>query len=378
MNLVVDRVMADAELTFAPLGTLRLVEGRSLAASDLVDADILLVRSVTRVDATLLAKSSVRFVGTATAGTDHIDLDYLAARDIAFSAAPGCNARPVGEFVLACALSYAARFGRRPADLAVGLIGCGHAGGAAEALLQSAGFRCLRNDPPRAEAEGGGGFASLREVLSSDIVSLHVPLTAGGSHPTHRLLGVEEISVLRRGALLINAARGGVVDESAWLDAMVEERVLGAIDCWEGEPAISPSLLQGAWLASPHVAGHSVDARRRATTQLRAALLAWRGGAAAEMVPLPSAAAPTLWLKSLRGLDALRAAVTHCVDLQAQTTVFKALLAADPMAAAARFDQLRVRFGVRREFTAQPVALQDSDPDTPALLQRCGFPARAS
>ena len=168
MKLVADRVMVDAAEAFGDFGELSLVDGRSLAPSDLAECDVLLVRSVTRVNQALLADTPVRFVGTATAGTDHIDLDYLAGRGTAFAAAPGCNARAVGEYVLACVLAL------HPAQaldgLRCGIIGLGHAGSAAARLLAAAGVSCIACDPPRAAVEGEQGFVTLAAALDEDHV----------------------------------------------------------------------------------------------------------------------------------------------------------------------------------------------------------------
>ena len=370
MKLVVDRVMVDAAEAFAPYGEVRLVDGRSLTATELTDADVLLVRSVTRVNRELLHDSPLRFVGTATAGTDHIDLRYLDSRNIAFASAPGCNARAVGEYVLACVLAFAAQSGRSPSDLRVGIIGCGHAGTAAQGLLEAIGVTCLRHDPPRAAREGEGGFVDFERVLHADVVSLHVPLIADGAHPTRGLLDAKALAAMPAGSLLINAARGGIVDEQALCAALDAGKRHAVIDCWAGEPQINLPLLDRAWVATPHIAGHSVDARRRATVQIRDALARWLGVAAApaEWVSAPAA---MLALGTAEPLRALQAAVFHCCDPQTFTGVVKGLEAA---ALGAEFDRLRARFGTRREFLAQPVALPQGDPDTARLLQSVGFP----
>ena len=370
MKLVADRVMVDAAEAFAPYGEVRLMDGRSLTATDLTDTDALLVRSVTRVNRELLHDSPVRFVGTATAGTDHIDLQYLESRNITFASAPGCNSRAVGEYVLACVLAFAAQSRRATSDLRVGIIGCGHAGTAAQDLLEAIGVGCLRHDPPRAAREGQPGFVDFERVLHADVVSLHVPLIADGAHPTRGLLDAKALAAMPAGSLLINAARGGVVDEQALGAALDAGMLRAAIDCWEGEPQINLPLLDRAWVATPHIAGHSVDARRRATVQIRDALARWLGVAAApaEWVSAPAA---MLALGTAEPLRALQAAVFHCCDPQTFTGVVKGFEAA---ALGAEFDRLRAHFGTRREFLAQPVALPQSDPDTARLLQSVGFP----
>jgi len=370
MKLVVDRVMVDAAEAFAPYGEVRLVDGRSLTATDLTDTDALLVRSDTRANGEPLHDSPVSFGGTATDGTDHIDLQYLESRNITFASAPGCNARAVGEYVLACVLAFAAQSDRAPLDLRVGIIGCGHAGTAAQGLLEALGVTCLRHDPPRAAREGQPGFVDFERVLQADVVSLHVPLTADGAHPTRGLLDTKALAAMPADSLLINAARGGVVDEQALCAALAAGKLRAAIDCWEGEPQINLSLLDRAWVATPHIAGHSVDARRRATMQIRDALARWTGGAVAPADRVFGPAA-MLRLGAAEPVPALHEAVLHCCDPRTLTAVVKGV---DLATLSAEFDRLRARFGTRREFLAQPVALPQGDRDTARLLQSVGFP----
>ena len=370
LRILADRVIAQAAEAFSGLGEVTLADGRAIDRALVAQCDVLLVRSVTRVDGTLLADSPVRFVGTATAGTDHIDETRLRERGIRFAAAPGCNARPVGEYVLACVLAHAARIGRAPADLSCAVIGCGHAGTAALSLLEGFGLRCLRNDPPRAQREAG--FVPLAAALQADVVSLHVPLSATGSQPTLGLIDAAALAAMRPGTLLINAARGGVVDEVAWLREIHAGRLQAAVDCWNGEPEVSPALLAAAFVATPHIAGHSVDARIRATGQLRAALADWctaQGEPVAQWTP---AAEEPLPVMTLPMADPIGAAVSACCDPLAQTAAMRAALA-DPAARRGAFDRLRAEIGRRREFGVRPVALIKGAPDTADLLDTLGF-----
>lgn len=376
LRIVADRVIAQATAAFAELGELTLADGREIDRALLANCDVLLVRSVTRVDAALLAGTAVRFVGTATAGIDHVDTNFLDTQGIHFAAAPGCNARPVGEYVLACVLAHAAQRGRDPRELRCGVIGCGHAGSAALALLEGLGLTCLRNDPPRALREPG--FVGMAEVLDADVVTLHVPLTDSGPHATRGLLGAAEFAAMRPGSLLINAARGGVVDEAAWLDEIARGRSVAAVDCWVGEPSVSDALLAAAFVASPHVAGHSVDARIRATVQLRAALAAWcatTGRVLPPWQPTPEPAPAPHTLPGGPDPASVAAAVAACCDPRALTARMRSALAAAPDEQVRRavFDALRAEFGRRREFGVRPVALPGGAPDTASLLATLGF-----
>lgn len=283
LRLLVDANVPFAEEAFGAFGRVRLAPGQEITPETTAEADVLLVRSVTRVDEGLLDGSPVRFVGSATIGTDHVDLDYLRSRGIPFAHAPGSNAPSVVEYVLAALLVM---YTERDAVLrneTVGVVGCGHVGGALAVRLRALGLRVLRNDPPlaeRAEAEGRPhDFVPLATVLAeSDAVTLHPPLTRSGPHPTHHLMGADELAAMRPHALLVNASRGAVVDNAALRDALEAGRIGGAaLDVWENEPTPDPDLLRLAGLATPHIAGYSFDGKVTGTAMLHDALADWLG-----------------------------------------------------------------------------------------------------
>lgn len=346
MKIVADDNIPGLEAWCGSLGEIELVAGRELRREQLTNADVLLVRSVTPVNEALLSGTAVRFVGTATAGTDHVDLAYLASRGIHFAAAPGCNAVAVAEYVLACCLLYANEILQPLAAMTAGIIGCGHAGGAVRRLLSELGIRCVINDPPRALRDPAFASAPLHDVMRADIVTLHVPLDDAGPYPTRGMIGAAEIAAMAPRALLINAARGGVLSESAWLSAAGLTRRL-ALDCWQGEPRIDPVMRERCWIASPHIAGHTVDARLRATGMLARQLAAFLGAPP----PTPPAAPPSIPLAWREG-EGYAALVLACCNPHACT---QALRAPSSLAPGTGFDQMRKRFGVRREFSAHVV-----------------------
>jgi erythronate-4-phosphate dehydrogenase len=363
------RILADENIPglrawFAGWGEVRTHDGRTLAAADLADSDVLLVRSVTRVDAKLLAGSRVKFVGTATAGVDHIDQDYLAAQRIRFAAAPGCNARAVAEHILACCLYHALRSGRALTTLEVGIIGVGHVGRAVAALLCGLGLRCLLHDPPRARAGTLATHVGLEETLAADVVTLHVPLVEGGSDPTRHLIDAGRIAQLKSGALLINAARGGVVDEAAWL-ARDDASLRLAVDCFVAEPAPSAEVIADAMLASPHVAGHTVEARWRATGILARALADFAGSVSPVDKPVPSEGCP-----APRTVRSLSEAIFGAWDPAVITETMRAL-PLSPSARGPAFDALRRHCGARREF--QSHRLEVADTALASTLRGLGF-----
>lgn len=241
----------------------RLAPGEIDAAS-VADADAIIVRTRTRVNEALLRGSRVSFVATATIGTDHIDLPWCASAGIAVANAPGCNAPAVAQYVLASVMEQ----GYVPGpDTVIGIVGVGHVGRAVEKWARALGFNVMLCDPPRARGEGGDGFSSLEEIArEADIITFHTPLTREGEDATFHLVSDSFLDACRRHPLIINAARGAVADTQAILRALDRDAIAPpVIDCWEGEPAISAELLARAAIATPHIAGYSLEGKMRAT-----------------------------------------------------------------------------------------------------------------
>lgn len=245
------------------------VPGRNMAAAQVKDADALLVRSVTRVDQALLAGSRVRFVGSATIGTDHLDLHWLKQAGIAPHHAPGCNAMAVAEYVLQSVLHWLLDQARRPEEVRVGLLGAGNVGARVGWLLDALGFEVLFSDPPREQAGERapvGEWAEAGELLDCDVISLHVPLTDDGPWRTRHWLDQTGLARLRAGQLLINTCRGPVIDNQALEHRLQQEPALRVVlDVWEAEPLVPPSLFQRVAQGTPHIAGYSVEGKVRGT-----------------------------------------------------------------------------------------------------------------
>lgn len=335
---------------FAPLGDVRVLPGRTLAAADVREADVLLVRSVTRVDRALLDGSRVQFVGTATIGTDHLDLDWLRSAGITVASAPGCNAQSVVEYVLSalCVTNdlLESLQGRRSR---VGIVGLGNVGGRLARRLSALGIDVIGCDP--LVAESVIPRRALDEVLAADVVCLHTPLTRGGDHPTWHLLDAARIAALRPGTLLLNAGRGDVVDTAALLQRLRRAADLDVVlDVWEGEPAINIDLLERLRLGSPHIAGYSQDGKLAGT---RMVLEACCRHFELQLPQLDDAEVrPRLQLDAaLDEVALLRSAVLQAYDIRADDTRMRAALRDDDVSGAA-FDALRRHYPVRRELAA--------------------------
>ena len=377
MKIVADENIPCVQQAFASLGEVSLLPGRSMQAEQVRAADILLVRSVTRVDASLLQGSSVRFVGSATIGFDHVDRDYLQQQDIGFATAPGSNATSAAEYVVSALMVLSGQQGFELAGKTVGIIGCGNVGSRVRDRLAALGMTCLVNDPPLQASAGHDEFVALDEVLQADIVTLHVPLTTSAPHPTLHLLDASALDRLKPGAILINTSRGAVVDNRA-LDALLARRddLSVVLDVWENEPSISASLLQQVDLATAHIAGYSYDGKLRGTEMIyRAACdyfaepLQWR--AADELQR-----AASIDLRAHDAGDVLavtRAAVVACYDVRQDDARLRETLSLPATERALAFDRLRKDYPLRREFSESTLLLHEPAGALGQLLSALGF-----
>lgn len=251
-----------------------------LASSDITrrklletKADALIIRTRTHCNAALLDGTNIRLIATATIGTDHIDTDYCASAGIAWTNAPGCNARSVAQYVGSALALCAHEEGSCLSDKTIGIVGHGHVGTEVERLAKLLNMNILLCDPFKA-ADTPDRYVDITTIAAqSDIITLHTPLTHDGLHPTYQLINSDILHKMPRRPIIINAARGGVVDETALLDALRHNIVSQAvIDCWENEPEINAELLDRAIIATPHIAGYSADGKCNATSQVLRAI----------------------------------------------------------------------------------------------------------
>lgn len=355
MLIVADENMPLVEALFAPLGEVVRRPGRQMQAADVREADVLLVRSVTRVTQELLEGSRVRFVGTATIGTDHIELAALQARGITLASAPGCNARAVAEYVLTCLYLLADEQGWAPQERTVGVVGLGNVGRQVAGLLQTAGFRVAGCDPFLEQSPVPGvELGTLDELIGScDILSLHTPLTRSGLHPTFHLLNEGRLKCLRTGQILLNAGRGEVIDNAALLACLGQGSAPTVVlDVWEGEPRVMPALLDRVRLGSPHVAGYSQEGKWRGTAMVHEAYCRFAGivpTVALSTLDLPKG--PALACPQADTLSRLLARLSGqlCEVVRDDTALRASLAEPDPALA---FDRLRRDYPPRFEFAS--------------------------
>lgn len=237
----------------------------------MADADALITRTRTRCDSSLLSASPCSIIASATIGLDHVDIPYCTSRGIEVCNAPGCNAPAVAQYVMASIISI---HGLDLQGLTLGIVGVGHVGSIVARWAESTGMKVLLCDPPRSRRENSAIFTDIDIIAAeADIITFHTPLTKSGPDATYHLCDATFLSKLRRRPVIINSARGPIVDTPALIDAIRTERVSHAvIDCWENEPDISPELLHLATIATPHIAGYSRQGKIRATKMAVAAV----------------------------------------------------------------------------------------------------------
>ena len=374
MKIVADRYLPGVASAFGDTAEVMLCEPAEIENASLRDCDALLVRTVTRVDEQLLKGTPVRFVGTATSGCDHVDTDYLAAQGIGFADAAGSNARPVAEYVLSALAVLCEQTGTRLANHRVGIIGCGHVGSQLAALLETLGVTVLLNDPPLAEQGDTRDFCDLDTILGADIVTLHVPYTAAAPYPTANLIDSDRLQRLQAGTWLINTARGGVIDETALAAAIEAQDLQVVLDVWRHEPAIDSRLAAAVRLATPHIAGYSLDAKLRATNMVCQALCACFELGTIQQAHNHDVIEPlALPLTGADFEEQVRLAILNSYDIRGDAATMQRLLRLPAVEQATFFAGLRQDYLLRREFSSLELQLAGAALPLAARLAQLGF-----
>jgi erythronate-4-phosphate dehydrogenase len=345
--------------------------GAAITRDDLMDADALITRTRTICNRHLLEGTGVRFIASATIGIDHIDVEYCRERGIKWVNAPGCNSSSVQQYLVSTLLylSQMRRFDL--GKLTLGVVGVGNVGTKVARAAEVLGMRVLLNDPPRHRREGGTGFVRLQELLSeSHIITLHVPLNRSGTDRTWHMVDADFIRNMKGGKILINTSRGEVVDEKELLEGIRGGRLTDVIlDVFEGEPVVNPALLERATLATPHIAGYSLDGKANGTTAAVRSVSQFfnlgLGNWKPDRIPVPEH--PELLSDASQGTpdEILWELYRQTYDVSADDQ----RLRADPSA----FEELRGAYPLRREPGAYAVRLFQGYPEITARLEALGF-----
>ncbi|MDO9542190.1 MAG: 4-phosphoerythronate dehydrogenase [Kiritimatiellia bacterium] len=379
MKIICTTSIPFAQEAFGPLGELQILDPRQITAAVVKEADILIARSTLKINAALLEGSKVKFAGTCTIGQDHVDTGYLEKSGIAWTAAPGCNANSVAEYVTTALLCLAKRHGFQLRDKTIGLIGVGNVGSLVLKKAKALGLRALLNDPPLFETTGDPAYRPLDEVLEkSDIITLHTPLTKTGSYPTFQLANRDFFSRLKPGCIFINSARGAILDSDVFLDARRTGIVAHAvIDCWEGEPAFRPEVMAAADIATPHIAGYSLEGRVMGTVHVYRKLCGFLGIepelSLDALLPPSSVPEISFGAAGLSEEEALANIVGRIYDIAADDRRLREIASADSGARGKNFELLRKNYPPRREFRYTRVVLRDAAAALAECLSKLEF-----
>ncbi|HKX55868.1 MAG TPA: 4-phosphoerythronate dehydrogenase [Xanthomonadales bacterium] len=353
MHIVADENIPGLEESFGRFGNIQLCNGRTISSRELQQADVLLIRSVSRINQPLLVNSPVRFLGSATIGIDHLDTAALDEAGIHWCHAPGCNADGAAQYTLAMIVLAARRSGLQLTELKAGIVGLGNVGSRLMQLLKSLGVNeVLACDPPLADA-GQAGLVGMADIAGCNLVSFHVPLTETGPYATRQLGNRHFFSQLQTGTLVVNNSRGAVLDAIAlddWLDAGRGHAVL---DVWPDEPEIHGPLLEKVTVATPHVAGYSLDGKLNGTRMLFKQWLRWQGIEYAE--PLPPFA-PAANVLELPADSTVESAILAACPVERDDQALRAGFSYKNRITAKEFDQLRSNYPIRRDFVGITIA----------------------
>ena len=362
MLIVADSKIPYLEGVFEPYADMRYLDPGEITPETVRDADALIIRTRTKCDAALLEHSRVEIIATATIGTDHIDTDWCGTHGVMWENAAGCNAASVAQYMTSALLRVSLRHGLDLRGKTLGIIGCGNVGTKVAAAAAALGMNVLVNDPPRAEREGNIGFVPLERIQQdADFISLHVPLTHSSPHRTFHLADGEFFRNLRKQPFFFNTSRGDVTDGNALKDAIVTNRIAGAVlDVWPGEPDIDRGLLSLAELATPHIAGYSTDGKANGTSMaVRAVAKHFGIEPLLNFLPaeIPAPANPVVTLDPASP-HPLADAVFASYDVAEDDAALRA--------APEKFESLRGSYRVRREFPAYTVR---SDKPMPSVFR---------
>jgi len=374
MKIIADENISFAAEAFSKFGTVELMHGRKITRSSLMDAKALVVRSITNVNKDLLDGTPVKFVGTATIGTDHIDVQYLDDHNITFTDAKGCNADAVTEYVFTALINIAVKYGITLAGKTMGIVGVGNIGTRVARYAHELGLSVLKNDPPLQRKTGSSEFVPLDEVLKADFITFHVPLNKGGEDNTIHLLDKEKLELIKEGTVLINASRGPVVDNTALQDIISRKKIYTVLDVWENEPELNISLLNKVEIATPHIAGYSLEGKVNGTKIIYDALCRFSGFKNIWVPEMPAADFNIIEYNAAGDIaEDLNNMFSEVYDIRHDNKELKKMLWMPENERASYFDTLRKNYPLRREFLNYKVIFKDGNNNVKELLSKFRF-----
>lgn len=378
MMIVADSAIPFIDRAFGSFGDLVKLESKSIDGVAVHDADAIVVRSETRVDQKLLAGSKVRFVGTATIGTDHVDVDFLKRNGITFASAPGSNSNAVVQYVFAALFALARRKHFHLSGKTLGVVGVGNIGSKVVAIAKKLGMNVLQNDPPLQRLTHDPRYVPLDDLMESDFITIHVPFTRGGSDPTFHLFDERRLSLMKGWSILVNSSRGGVVDNNALRESLTTRAIGDAVlDVWENEPRIDTNLLSICSIGTPHIAGYSIDGKVNATKMILRAFCECFGLRESEdfssMVAPPENPVVQVDPAWSDPEQAIGEVVSRCYDIEKDDESLRRITSIAPAGQAAFFKRLRSGYHFRHEFSNFRVTVSQRDALLSDSLASFGF-----
>ena len=374
MKLVVDENIAFAEEAFSQFGDVLLFSGRKITNDILSNADALIVRSITNVDENLLQNTNIKFVGTATIGTDHFDTNYLNENNIVFADARGCNADSVAEYVFTALLKIAVDNKFTLKNRSIGIIGIGNIGSRVVKYAEALGLIIYKNDPPKQCAGEGSNYVSLEEALQANIVTLHVPLNKTGIDKTFHLFDEKKLNELKNNTIIINSSRGAVVDNKALLDIIDKKHFKVILDVWEDEPLINNDLLQKVFIGSAHISGYSLEGKVNGTKMIYDALCRFTSQLNDWEPKLPTVENNVIDMSSTKNLEEkLHLIFKQIYNVGKDDSEMREMIGMDNDSRAAHFDNLRKEYPLRREFNNYTVIIRREDKKLGEILHELRF-----
>ncbi len=377
MRIIIDENVLLGKETFSIIGEVTSVPGRSITPEVVKDADILVVRSITKVDEQLLRNSSVKFVGSATAGIDHVDTGYLESKGIGFSSAPGSNSNSVAEYVIAGLSQLAGKGKISLEEMSLGVVGVGNVGSKVVKKAKGLGIKVLQSDPPLFRETKDSVFRELDELMDCDVITLHVPLSHSGQDKTWKLFDEKRVAKMKRGSILINTSRGEVVDQSALKSALKRGYLSGAIlDVWEEEPDIDNELLALVDIGTSHIAGYSYDGKVKGTRMVFDAICDFFSMDKQWKVELPMPEVPYIE-KTVDETEHFARVIADVVfkvyDIRKDDRSLREVLNMEEKEKADFFDYLRANYWRRREFFNTLLKLKTENKHLKNSFRALGF-----
>jgi erythronate-4-phosphate dehydrogenase len=373
-RIIIDENIAYANEAFSQFGDITLLPGNEIINSKLKKAEILIVRSVTKVDKTLLKNTPVKFVGTTTIGTDHIDINYLKENSIAFADAKGCNAYSVAEYVIASLVHLAVEYNFRLKEKNIAIIGVGNIGSKVAVFAEALGMNVLLNDPPLQRGGDKRKFVELDQALNADIVTLHVPLNKQGIDKTYHLFDDEILNRINNGAILINTSRGSVIDNVALFDLNKKKNLRTVLDVWENEPDISVDLLDNVMIGTPHIAGYSHEGKVNGTLMIYNSLCEYLGERKSFQPRQENFPGDKIILEHPTSIEhSLNTAISKIYDVKKDSEMLKKVSSMKKHERGLFFSKLRKNYPIRREFNNYTIQLNKEDKAIKRILEQLRF-----